>query len=750
MSALSLPKVNRTLLRAILITALALGCCWKSEALTVQTQNSGTLLIMSNLNVTLQYDLTSGQGAFYWQNQKIIAAFYSGAGLSTGYIKGTNYASWTYALVSSNQVMITATGKGHPIMKQFFTFDQTNSFLARCEMDGTNLSGNWMGPIVVDTVGGVDIGSYGDDRALLVPFDNDAFVRYNALPLNSTNEGYEAGAFYDNVSRNGLVVGSVTHDTWKTGIYWQGSGNKLTLLNVFGGANSSYTHDVVAHGSLVGNTISSPTVFVGFFPDWRAGMAAFTAENLLMAPRLTWTNGVPFGWNSWGVIQTAINYTDATNASIFIKNNLQASNFNNGGTVYINLDSYWSDLSPSQIQSWVNLCHANGQKAGLYFTPFAYWGSASQAQTQLVPGSTYTYSQVLLQNGSGGYETNDGALVMDPTHPGTQACISYYINEFTNWGVDYVKIDFLTHGSMEGVHYNTNVYTGIQAYNIGMQYLFNQVNGKMFISESIAPLFPYQYAHSRRIACDAGTSKISNTEYTLNSVSYGWWLGQLYDYNDPDIMVFDGLTTNENQSRLINCAITGVFLDGDSFTNASSQSAAISNLTNAAINAVARMGQTFLPVEGNTGSSASTLFTGWQGSNSYLAVFNYSTNPSVTNINLTRAGISGAVGAVDLWSSAVVPVTNNSMTVSLNGAQARLFRMVGTSSLQSPQLIRPGVFGFTITGNAGFLYSIQSSTNLATWTTVGAISNAAGSVAVQVTNAANRAGGSFYRSVLVP
>ena len=56
-------------------------------------QQSGSLLLMSNANVTLQYDLTSGQTAFYWRNTRIISAFYSGAGLSSGYIKGTNYTS---------------------------------------------------------------------------------------------------------------------------------------------------------------------------------------------------------------------------------------------------------------------------------------------------------------------------------------------------------------------------------------------------------------------------------------------------------------------------------------------------------------------------------------------------------------------------------------------------------------------------------------------------------------------------------
>ena len=132
----------------------------------------------------------------------------------------------------------------------------------------------------MDTVGGVDIGAYNDTRALYVPFDNDHFVRYNAMPMNTTSNSYEGCAFYDNTTRNGLVVGSVTHDTWKTGIYFTGLLNKLNTLNVYGGATSlKATWDVLAHGAVGGTNISSPTVFVGFGQDWRAVMESFADEN---------------------------------------------------------------------------------------------------------------------------------------------------------------------------------------------------------------------------------------------------------------------------------------------------------------------------------------------------------------------------------------------------------------------------------------------------------------------------------------
>ena len=179
-------------------------------------------------------------------------------------------------------------------------------------LQGPGLSTNWISPVVMDTTGGVDVGAYGDSRILWIPFDNDDWVSYNAAPMSGSGTSFEAAAFYDNDTRNGIVVGSVTHDTWKSGVYYSASNNKLDAMNVFGGANdATYTHDVVPHGMVSGAAVSSPTMFVGYAADWRTLMEEYAEANAAEQPKLTWDGGVPFGWNSWGKIQTQISYDAA-------------------------------------------------------------------------------------------------------------------------------------------------------------------------------------------------------------------------------------------------------------------------------------------------------------------------------------------------------------------------------------------------------------------------------------------------------
>ncbi|HEY1787379.1 MAG TPA: hypothetical protein VGJ73_04455, partial [Verrucomicrobiae bacterium] len=689
-------------------------------------QQIGAMLVMSNANVVLSYNLSAGTANFYWQNSEKIAGFYGAVSNSSSYIASTSYPGRSWGIISATEVVVTNSGGGLPMMLQYFTLDQTDSFLASVSVEAsTNLQSNWMAPVMDNTIGGVNIGITNDNRALFVPFDNDHSVSYNSESMNGSDTGNEVGAFYDNVSRNGLVAGSVTHDTWKTGVYWSGSNNQLNQLEVYGGLTDHWTWDVMPHGSVFGNVISSPVIFVGFNNDWRTAMENFANENALFVPKLGWNGGVPFGWDSWGVTnyQGNISYQAAMSVSDSIHTNLQIYGYTNGGTVYVNLDSYWNNLwtdwSGTNLQNFAAHCHANGQKAGIYFTPFAFWGNATDATNYWVPVgyppnyNLYRFSDILLRDRNGNFISNDGGLAIDPTHPGTQGYIDYYLYWFQTWGFDYVKLDFLSFGSLEGVHYDASVTTGIEAYNEGMQYLANEINGTMFMSESIAPIFPYQYAQSRRIACDAEQSKIANTEYTMNAVSCGWWIsGRLYQFNDPDLLVFDnGPDTNEMQSRLINGVVTGLFLNGSILTNAMSIARAQLCLTNAAIDAVARVGQTFRPVDGATGAGAGNIFVRQDATNLWhIAVFNYTASAVNQIVNLGSAGLPpGSCFVTNLWNGAVSSAAG-SFTVSLNEKQAALFAVAAEQA--SPSInAQPASYTNSAPMYAGVPFTMSVSAN---------------------------------------
>ncbi|MGO8991813.1 MAG: alpha-galactosidase [Polyangiaceae bacterium] len=633
----------------------------------------------TNGNVSVGYDLSKGTASFSYGGVKKISSFYAGVAAPKYVTSNSSEYTRHTCQISGQEALVTSTGAGVPTLVQSFVFDGGDHFLARVTVEGTGLSTNWIAPVVMSTSGGLDVGSHGDVRALRVPYDNDDWITYNAESIDTSDTSYEVGAFYDNVSRNGIVVGSVTHDTWKTGVYFSGSSDKLNALNVFGGATSStFTHDVLPHGQVSGGSIASPLVFVGYAPDWRSLLEEYAAANVAQQPALPWTGGVPFGWNSWGTLKTKVTYDAAVGASDFIKSDLQNAGFSDNGVVYVNLDSYWTNLTSAQLSEFVAHCNANGQKAGIYWTPFVDWGKTA---TRTVEGTTYVYSDIWLQDGSGNPISVDGAYAVDPTHPGTKGRVDYYIDMFKSMGFEYVKLDFLSHGALESsVRFDPSVQTGVQAFNQGMQYVVDRIAGTMFISESIAPLFPYGYGHGRRVSCDTFGAAIGSmgANYEMNSATYGWWMsGTLYPFNDPDEIVLQGYTADDNMTRLVSVLVSGtVFLDGDDLTNATAQSLAKTMLTNGRMNAVARLGRAFRPVEGNTGTGPGDLFVLQDGGTFYLAVFNFTTSTVTQSVSLARAGLNGgqSYSVTDLWTGAT-STAKGTMPVSLPGGYARLFSL---------------------------------------------------------------------------
>lgn len=548
--------------------------------------------------------------------------------------------------------------KGLPNLTQYFyIYDNKDYILTEFTLEnpsGGEVSSNYMAPVNIDDV--KIIPSSPENRALFVPFDNDCWIRYQSHPLKFEElTSYEVSSVFDNVSRKGFVIGSVEHDNWKTAVKMKSDlSNGLKSIICYGGVADKLTRDTKPHGELTGKIIKSPKVLVGFFDDWRSGMDEFGKANALVAPPKDWNKAVPFGWNSWGVLQFNLTFPKAMEVSDFFKQNLQEKGFiNQDNTVYIGLDSGWNRFSEVELKAFVEKCKANGQVAGIYWTPFTDWGKNPE---NIVHDATeYKYKDVYIY-ADGKPQELDGAFAIDPTHPAIEKRMKITSDLFRRCGFEYVKMDFMTHGAMEGDKWcDPGIQTGIQAYNYGMK-LLNKYFGDMYINLSISPAFPAQYAQSRRIACDAW-NKIKDTEYTMNAVSYGWWIDKIYQYNDADHVVLKDATEGENRARVTSAVITGVYIAGDDFSEAGSEEGKMKGLkffTNRNINAIAT-GVSFKPVEGN-GDKSENQFVRVDDNGVYYVCFNYGEEDIYVNIPLDRIGLEATkdYAAVELWGDRLV------------------------------------------------------------------------------------------------
>jgi alpha-galactosidase len=634
----------------------------------------------------IAYDIMTGTFDVFQQDNLMIQESYSEVSDANGTFSSKDYSQRTVSqssfsddIGSGNKVVVSLTGNNLPNMQQiFYIYDGKPYFLMEVMVEGQALESNYMAPLISSQV---NIDTIGDNRVLFVPYDNDAFVRYQSIPMtnNASNVSSEVTAFYENNSRHGFIAGSVEHSTWKTGVETTGTGNALSKFRIWGGYTSqSVTRDELAHGKIKGNSLKSPKVFIGFYDDWRLGMEDYATATNEAEPRYIsdWNQGTPIGWNSWGVIADKLTFDKAISVVDFFANEIPM--YRNEGTAFLDLDSFWDNMVTgglegdfSKLNEFVQYCKTNNLKPGIYWTPFVDWGNWDRR----IEGSTYNYQSAWTKV-NGGYHDFDGGRAMDPTHPGTKERIDYVINKFKESGFEMIKLDFLGHGAVEADEfYDTNVTTGMEAYKEGMEYLLDKIGNDMLVYSAISPsIATSKYSHVRRIACDAWDN-IGSSEYTLNSNTYGWWQSKMYDYIDADHIVFGSVTPGENRARLASGIVNGSFLNGDDFSTDGPWVGTAKNLLqNQKLLDLIKNGKAFVPVEGNTDQSASELFGSEENGKFYLIVFNYGQEGKSYNISLDRLGLNaGGYCVGELFSGNRFSLTSNNLNVNIGAKDAAIY-----------------------------------------------------------------------------
>lgn len=652
---------------------------------------------------TLILDLHNGIYTFLTSGLAVISDAHAEAVVDGEIIASHDFAEHHMAQDGSS---VTFIHRSHPsfdgTMTQTFRMAEDAPYLlteVTLSRDG-GLSTNCISPIAVYEGGiAIDNGVF-----VQIPYDNDMWVEPSftgVRRLGLKTYSYEVGAFYDAATNAGIVAGSVEHDAWKTGVALSVQQASVMGFEVFGGIADIMTRDVEAHGFLSGDSVKSPLVFVGYYTDWRDGLKAYAQANADQVPPKASAADVPFGYNSWGVLQDKVKYSDMTAVSDYIKENLQDAWTGDGAAVYVNIDSFWDFIvhnDPScslslddALRAFVEHCHANNQKAGIYFTPFTAWHSSEEVlKNARVEGTKYTYYAAALKRSDGSlYGKLDGGFALDPTHPATIRRFTDKLNYFIDLGFEYVKLDFMAHGAAEGKHYAKSITTGIQAYNFGMAKILEICQGKMLVNLSIAPLFPYQYADGRRISCDAFAS-LDNTQHVLSYLTACFWEGAVYPYPDPDHLVVWGadgnVTDGEARCRVTSGAISGTsFLVGDDLTGIEPGSAKDERIRsmfgNADVISVAKLGQMFTPWEVIPGEKCAETYFCADGNDFYLAVFNFDSDAKDYAFNLAGyLADSGEYTVKELWRGTELSLNGGSLIVTVPKKDAAIYRITSVSA----------------------------------------------------------------------
>ena len=569
--------------------------------------------------------------------------------------------------------------------------DGVETWLTLSMNDSSEVESNYLSPLKA-MAGEAEPGR----RFLKVPYDNDDFVRYHVLPLDTAAVSYEVAALFGGRDRGGIVIGSIEHDRWKSAVSLDNG-----CITAYSGVSTKETRDVLPHGSLRGRQVSSARFLITASDDWRSAMEYFAkACSQVQKGRCQWSHGAPFGWQSWGVLADKNSFQTDLEVSDYMANTLRPAGFcAPDGTQVLSVDA-WDNLSQDQKTELCRHVKANGQVPGTYVTPFCLWWNEHDLDRPLFPGSRWTGRDACFRVNGKPYKY-DGAFCLDPTHPATHAFFHTVAQGLKDAGFEYFKIDFTCNGMIQAdSYYEASIRTAVEAYNYGFQRFIEELDrgGQVFTALSIAPIFPYQYGNSRRIACDTWGG-IEQSEYAMNAISYGWWTNELYQFNDPDHLVLVGKdaangkveSLGENRARYTTGVVSGMLLIPDvwSISDRSGRGSASLSfqrareiLMNGEVNRVARLGRAFRPVYGDrqwrpyTGA-AENLVVHTEGDETWLAAINYGKEPLVIQLPLADIGLSASTRprVRELWTRQDVEVAHGAFEVRVPPMDARLFHL---------------------------------------------------------------------------
>jgi hypothetical protein len=131
-------------------------------------------------------------------------------------------------------------------------------------------------------------------------------------------------------------------------------------------------------------------------------------------------------------------------------------------------------------------------------------------------------------------QKTDVLYALDTTHPGAQEYMrNTYRTLVREWGVRFIKLDFMDTTAIEGYHYRPNT-TALEAQRIGLQVIRDAVGEEVILDKDGSPMLnPVGLVDTGRISADTGHS-FERTKNAASGIAARFYMQRNFFVNDPD------------------------------------------------------------------------------------------------------------------------------------------------------------------------------------------------------------------------
>jgi alpha-galactosidase len=400
-------------------------------------------------------------------------------------------------------------------------------------------------------------GSPSADRVLSDSFSED-WPDLALYDLGGTRDGMHRGAgsqlIYNRESTQSLFLGALTSDRFLTLLHLKAEGTgakaKIASLTVESTGTTEIQRDFDLRDSRAddqvelslpvkpGEDMASERLMFEAGPNYYHQLLAYgDAVRRLHHARVS--SETPIGWWSWTVYYGAIN-----EGEVLANGDWQAEHLKSLGYKYFQIDEGYQYARGEYITP-----NATQFPDGMRFVGHHLTGEGLTFGVWTAPFEVTSWAWVyehhkdwLVHNAKGEPiplgdvwdQKTDVLYALDTTHPGAQQYMrDTYKTLVREWGVRFIKLDFMDTTAIEGFHYRPNT-TALEAQRIGLQVIRDAVGDEVILDKDGSPMLnPVGLVDTGRISADTGHS-FERTKNAASGIAARFYMQRNFFVNDPD------------------------------------------------------------------------------------------------------------------------------------------------------------------------------------------------------------------------
>jgi alpha-galactosidase len=371
----------------------------------------------------------------------------------------------------------------------------------------------------------------------------------------------------------------------------------------------------------------------------------------------------PLGWWSWTAYYFGLNDGTARTNADWLAQHLKPL----GYTIFHMDEGYQfargeyttpnAALFPYGIAALERHVTGNGLTPGIWTAPFE------------VSERSWVFEhhpEWLVKNAEGkpihaGFVTNhkDNLYVLDVTNPDAQQFLHKTYATLKDWGIRYIKMDFMEDSAIEGFYYKPGT-TALEAQRIGLKIIRDAVGEDVLLDKDGSELLnPVGIVDMGRISQDTGHT-FSSSKDAAPGIAARYYMNRNFFVSDPDAFTVSSqtvddaswhggkkpLTLNEAKVSIALSAVSGgIFEIGDDLPTLGGSPERLALVENKDLIHIAKLGRASIPIDLMSYESEDlqpSIFLLKQSTRqSILTIFNWTESSRTHSLDLDSLGLQG-------------------------------------------------------------------------------------------------------------